>query len=927
MSRSLSRSRTHGYDSPLESDLSYGGKKFTPPRASSRGRGIGFHSDVLSTPPRQYDDRNPLSEGRFSTRSSTARRDRFDDENSVGSQREFLSRLREGPTINRGLFSEPKPSTTSRSISLSSPQLRHDDYDEKFYTSSGSKYEVMGIREELKLKEEEVSHLRRDVEILRDQQLSRTRQLGEELELLERSKDEEIEELKLSYEGEMANLRGNYKDEIANLRAKLVATKDEMANLRGNYEDEMANLRAKLVDTFKEDMEDMKSEWEGAFRRLQEESDDVKRALSAATETNTDLESKIGKLNADFRSQLEDEKHQAEQLMEDIKRSKEEDLGRLRDMYENHIENIKDKASSVEADLKDELQIILEENEKVKMCYDNLEEEMARFKQEKMIEIDKLRVDLSSTKNDLERITSSYERVKAEKRQIENDFEFLVKEKEEMASSYDDIAKKLDGLKEERILESRYTEALVKQRDNMNEIIESEQEEIKALKATNDEIKAANESYQKVAEEFNLPNAAAFREEFIKAAKLRERFESIGRERERYNSTIKALKVDLKSLHKGDLGPESSLQDHMRLLSETWEKHLSAAKETKNLKLELEESIHLLEENSKARDRLVVGHNSTIAALEMELKEARQEIERSGSKLAKQEEDLHELDALRSSKSEHEAFIKKTEAIKDGLKKKLEQAYYDLEVAQQEVSVMKRNHEKELDSIQSKLIKEHERIIESQEEEILTLKEMLHQARKDREMDLEIAKSEIAESFKAQLKMKENKYSEMELRSKDILEQKYMDEINELRSKNRELERSLKEQKEALEQKNMVEIKRRGEFAKQKQEVEILRSKERHLEAHVAQLEQMQAKTVAEYEQRLSSSNSICTTSSLEKTLKKQVKELERKLDVSSAAMKQLGKSSLLMEKENERLKKDKNDLKVQLKKLVDCTEKFGEGK
>jgi uncharacterized membrane protein len=88
----------------------------------------------------------------------------------------------------------------------------------------------------------------------------------------------------------------------------------------------------------------------------------------------------------------------------------------------------------------------------------------------------------------------------------------------------------------------------------------------------------------------------------------------------------------------------------------------------------------------------------------------------------------------------------------------------------------------------------------------------------------------------------------------------------------------------------------------------------------------MQAKTVAEYEQRIASSNSVCTNSSVEKSLKKQVKELERKLEVSSAAMKQLGKSSLLMEKENQRLQKDKNDLKLQLQKLVDCAEKL-EGK
>jgi chromosome segregation ATPase len=881
------------------------------------------------------------------------------------------------------MFSEPKTRLGRSTISQSSPRLRRDDYDDGSYAPSGSKYETIGIKEELKQKEAEVSYLRRDMEMLREQQVSRTRRLEEELN--EAFSSRKALEDRLG--GELFSLEQRKDEEIFSLEQR---KDEEIEKLKHSYEEEMARMRVKLVNTFKEDMEEMKSEWEGAFRRLQEESDATKRALnnelSDAIAAKAEMESKFGKLHADFRSQLDDEKHRAVQQMEDLKKSNEEELSRLREMYEDHIDGIKQKAASVEANLKDELQMILEENEKVKMCYDNLEEEMTRAKHElneineqyqdaldendhfkkdakrykeeadkMMNENDKLRRDLLTAKNDIDRITSSYERVGAERNKIEKEYEKLVKEKAEhekkyeklakekaeLGSSYEDIAKKLEGLEEERVLESRYTEALVKQRDNMNEIIENGQEEIKELRAINNEIRASLEPYQRVAEQFNLPNAEAFRDEFAKSAKMRERLESLGRERERYNSTIKALKVDIKSLHKGDLGPESSLQDHMRLLSEEWEKYRAAAKETKNLKAELEESIQLLEENNNKRNQMLAGHNSAMSALEKELQDVKKALEdtkRSGAQQqeaikelekrsgAQQQEALKELETLRANKSELEASISKTEAIKEGLKKNLEKAYFDLEEAQLEITAIKRNQEKEFDSIRSQLTKQHDRIIESQEEEILSLQEKLQQAKRDRAMDLEIAKNEIAESFKAQLRLAESKHKETELRAKEHLEQKYMDEMNGLCLRNKELERSLKEQKEALEQKSMAEIKRRGEFAKQKQEVEILRSKERHLEAHVAQLEQMQAKTVAEYEQRIASSNSVCTNSSVEKSLKKQVKELERKLEVSSAAMKQLGKSSLLMEKENQRLQKDKNDLKLQLQKLVDCAEKL-EGK
>ena len=173
----------------------------------------------------------------------------------------------------------------------------------------------------------------------------------------------------------------------------------------------------------------------------------------------------------------------------------------------------------------------------------------------------------------------------------------------------------------------------------------------------------------------------------------------------------------------------------------------------------------------------------------------------------------------------------------------------------------------------------------------------------------------------------EEKHEETYRRSNDYYDDKYKDEIIELREKNKTLEAAMKDQKESLDQKSMVEIKRRGEFAKQKQELEILRSKERHLETHVNQLEEHISKVVSDYETKLqgSSNQTICSTVDDEsKALNRRVRELEKKLAVSSAAMKQIGKSSLIMEKENERLKNDKNELKMKLKKLVDCAEKFG---
>ena len=106
-----------------------------------------------------------------------------------------------------------------------------------------------------------------------------------------------------------------------------------------------------------------------------------------------------------------------------------------------------------------------------------------------------------------------------------------------------------------------------------------------------------------------------------------------------------------------------------------------------------------------------------------------------------------------------------------------------------------------------------------------------------------------------------------------LLEEKHAEQerrtVDELRQKNAALEEAMKHQKENLDQKSMAEIKRRGEFAKQKQELEIMRSKERHLETHVTQLEAHISKVVSDYEAKLQSAAATVCESEGEKELRK----------------------------------------------------------
>eukprot|EP00571_Detonula_confervacea_P000638 CAMPEP_0172321896 /NCGR_PEP_ID=MMETSP1058-20130122/44583_1 /TAXON_ID=83371 /ORGANISM="Detonula confervacea, Strain CCMP 353" /LENGTH=1036 /DNA_ID=CAMNT_0013037507 /DNA_START=105 /DNA_END=3215 /DNA_ORIENTATION=+ len=1034
MARSLSRGRfdrhSPGLESPGDSYDRHHGHLDTlrsMKKTSYTPRGGSSRAELYSTPPRsplsrpspldarstsrsrlsreqgyserEYDDhRNPVSEGRTYShsssfnRSASTMRDRFDndDDHSIGGSsaahaRDVLSKMRGGAAtatnrtaMERGMYSEPsKPPLRSlgrsmNALSVSSPRRRLDlhssPHDENAYENHhpqdinampASRYEVMGMKEELKKKESEANHLRR-----------------------------------------------------------------EMDELSIKYEENMTNVRSKLVSTFKEDMQEMKTEWEEAFQRLKDESDTTQRAmemeLSEVTGAKADMESELGEVKAEYRSQMEEEKSRSKESMEELKRSKEEDLERLRSMYEEHLDGTKNSASNVEGELKEEIHMLLEENEKVKMCYENLETELSRYKSdldelnsnyqkavnenirwekeatsykeelddvcdenEKHARHNKvLESDLSDTKGELERMSSQYQRSQAEKSRFEKEYNAAAKDRDTASTGYDDLVKKLDSIQEERTLESRYTEALVKQRDNMNDIIENSQQEIDELKVMNVELTGVNEEYVALGKEFNLPNsdASTLQEELTKADKMKERLESLGRERERYNATVKALKVDLKALHAGNVGPETSLQEHMRLLNEKWDSNSSRLKQVDKLKSELEESIQLLEENAKEREHMMKEHHGRVGTLERDVQETQTalvKMEREKMSMADKLSDYEildakmkhiqeelkskceqlqdrlaytddnckeresqyksldsdkrsleaELDKVQIKKSELEDALDKMDDVKKGLKKKLESAYYDLEETQRELTSIRRDHNDEMLTFETELSKlsKQKGTMDSQEEEIKTLKEMLSRIRHEHAQDLEDTQNEVTESFKVQLRLMEEKHTDQDRRNNDYLEQKHNDDIEELRSRNKKLEHAMKEQKESLDQKSMVEIKRRGEFAKQKQELEILRSKERHLETHVNQLEEHISKVVSDYETKLqSSSQTICSTSNEEKVLKKLVRELEKKLEVSSAAMKQIGKSSLLMEKENERLKHDKNELKLKLRKLVDCAEKFG---
>lgn len=775
----MSRGRYDGspevdsYRGGLGSAKKYGGGMYdAAPRSPSAHRSASRSRASFDRSP--YDDhRNPNSEGRtfsgsspggggYGARSASSMRERFavDDDSAGGSAahaREVLSMMRSGVTTpggritdrresGRGMYTDPTMGGSRvanpmrglarqmSAMSTASPRRRldldaaslGDGYEEASSGNLGpaSRYEVMGMKEVLKKKNAETANLRRDL--------------------------------------------------------------DEMCM---KHEDEMSDMRSKLVTNFKDDMREMKAEWEDAFQRLKDEGESAQRAIEMELEQTkrgkAECETALAELRADLRKQLEEERARHKEQMDELKRSKEDDLERLRSMYEEHLNGTKKAAGDVEAELKEEIHTLLEENEKVKRCYDDLEAEAGRYKadledinaeyqralevtarrekeatayKEELAEVQDenekatrrnkvLEDDLSAAKEDLERANSQCERARAEKARFEREFDAISKERDDAASEYDDLVKKLDAIQEERTLESRYTEALVNQRDNMNAIIENGQAEVEELKAVNDELTNANKGYEKLSKEFHLVNsrpetfreelakadhfssmakefhfmtangeypsgdlddaASSMRDELARAEGMKERLETLGRERERYNATVKALKYDLKTLHGHDIGPETSLQEHMRLLNEKWESNASQVEHADRLKSELDESVSLLEENAKDRERLLRDHSATVEGLKRDLQETQtalvkmerekvdqDELQRKCDKLEDRlayvdgewhdrEGRLKELEAdnkslnsevekLRKKKNDLEDALDKLGDVKKGLKKKLE---------------------------------------------------------------------------------------------------------------------------------------------------------------------------------------------------------------------------------------------------------------
>ena len=876
------------------------------------------------------DHRNPKSEGRSSSSSHFGYGrynddDEYDDQShdvvsysSSTNARELLSKMRHstgGTGGGGGRYSSEhhRSSSVGRGISMSSPRRRNFDHHRLHTTttdsadmfdhvnnitsSSTSQYAVIGLKEELKKKDQETSYLRREI----------------------------------------TDMQAKQEDNVNHVRSKLLA---DMKEMKAECEDALHSMEMELseVNRIKSDME--------------RELDEMKTECTAQLNSmKSECQAQMDSMKSECQAQMEAEKRSSKERMDELAKTKEEDLERLRSMYEEHIDVTKRTAANVEQQLKEEVRVLFEENERVKLAYEEYqkvlndavlwEKEANNYKEELddvLDENDKhvrrtkaLENELTDIKSELERMSSQCQRVQAEKTRFEKEFDSAVQERNEAMTKNEELTKKLEDVQEERTLESRYTEALVKQRDNMTSLIESTQKEV-------EELKSMNMKYVDVSKEFRLSNSdpSTIRDELVKAEKMKERVDSLIRERERYNATVKALKMDLKSMHgKNGVGSETSLQDHMRYLNEKWELNESRLKEAEKIKAELHESLQLIAEHGKERDQMIKvkrdleesqtalvkmerennSLSSEITALktadaktktslmEIETKLTNSEHERKNLDADKKSLQT-ELDKMSSKRNQLELALDNMEQIKRGLKEKLESAYYDLEVSQRELKAIRHEYE----AGQSKL--------SSKEAEIENLNEMYNHARLEQAQTIKDAQQEVAESFKTKLRLMEEKFATRQ-----------RDEEQQLRERNQELEKTVKEQKESLDQKSMAEIKRRGEFAKQKQELEILRSKERHLETHVNQLEDHISKVVADYEAKLqhSSNQTICSSVNEETlSLKKQVRELEKKLEVSSAAMKQLGKSSLIMEKENGRLQNDKNELKLKLRKLVDCAEKFG---
>lgn len=655
MSRPLSRTRSHIPEEQWTSPSKF--SKYskpmgmpTPPRPSRKeftGRDTYNHNG-------SYEDSRNEASSFYRGESTPSRQPVQNEEDFIGNARDYVSRMRSVSGVETPTSGLPR-SEPRRGLQRSISEYDDSRYESRHYPSPGrqrledrtptygepednmpSKYEIMGMKEQLKKHESTRLHLEEALENAISEKVSIENRLRDEMLDLSRAKEEEME------------------------------------RLHKKYNEQSAEQRSKLVETFKDDMMEMKVEWENAFTRLKEEAEGTKRALlqelESASDAKVDLETRLGEVTSEYKARIEEEKDNARERIEEVKKSKEEDLERLREMYEEHLESLKSKQEDERMGLKDEIQILLEENEKIKVCYENLEEEMDRAKRELhdmtmksqaaisdnvnyekeiedlknevddlLDENDKLkrsvhesREETKDVRMDLDRLTKENGRIHTELNRVSRDLDEVEQERNALNKDYRELQKKVETMEEERELETRYTEALVKQRDNMSNIIENCQAEIEELKSSQQDYDDLKAEYGNTAEELDharneLKKMKGMKDEL---AALSSKTDSLQRERERYNATVKALKVDLRAIHQQNVGTETSLQEHMRILNEKWQDTGMKLEKIKTLEDELSKSMTLLDQQENERELMAKDYENRLERL-------RDDFEGSQSELVK----------------------------------------------------------------------------------------------------------------------------------------------------------------------------------------------------------------------------------------------------------------------------------------------------
>lgn len=273
--------------------------------------------------------------------------------------------------------------------------------------------------------------------------------------------------------------------------------------------------------------------------------------------------------------------------------------------------------------LKNEVDELLDENDKLKRSVHIVKEEVKDVKME------------------MERVSKENSRVHADFDRVNRELDEVEQDRNKLNEHCKGLDKKIETMQEERELETRYTEALVKQRDNMNAIIENCQCEIEELKSFQEQYDALKVEYSNTTEDLNGAQTALKKMEEDARGHLKmmesmkdelttvtSKANSLQRERERYNATVKALKIDLRALHKENVGTETSLQEHMRILNEKWVENVSKLEQSKPLEEELAKSMALLDEQENARERLSKEYEEKLERLNKEFKEVNGELEK-----------------------------------------------------------------------------------------------------------------------------------------------------------------------------------------------------------------------------------------------------------------------------------------------------------